>query len=319
VYARVSPEHKLRIVNALREDGHVVSMTGDGVNDAPALKTADIGVAMGITGTDVSKEAADMILVDDNFATIVAAVEEGRSIFANIRKFLRYLLSSNIGEVLTMFFGVVFAGVLGLVAEGGEAFIVPLAATQILWINLLTDAAPALAVGVDPVDHGVMKRSPRRRSDRVIDRDMWFSFFLAGMTMAIATLGVLDMALPGGLFEGTHEMTYGRTLAFTTLVFCQLFNVFNSRSDYSSAFSHLFTNKLLWAAVALSVVLQVAVIYVPFLNTAFDTTPIAPMDWALCIAAASLVLWVEEIKKFILRVSGYADRKMHAPAVAVRG
>jgi Ca2+-transporting ATPase len=311
VYARVSPEHKLRIVNALKADGHVVSMTGDGVNDAPALKTADIGVAMGITGTDVSKEAADMILTDDNFATIVAAVEEGRSIFANIRKFLRYLLSSNIGEVLTMFLGVVFAGALGLISEAGEAFIVPLAATQILWINLLTDAAPALAVGVDPVDKGLMQRDPRRRSDRVIDRDMWISFAIAGLTMAVATLAVLDHALPGGFLEGTHDMTYGRTLAFTTLVFCQLFNVFNSRSDFSSAFSHLFTNKLLWGAVALSIVLQIAVIYVPFLNTAFDTTPIVPMDWALCIAAASLVLWVEEIKKFILRASGYADRKMH--------
>ena len=312
VYARVSPEHKLRIVKALRDDGHVVSMTGDGVNDAPALKMADIGVAMGITGTDVSKEAADMILTDDNFATIVAAVEEGRSIFANIRKFLRYLLSSNIGEVLTMFIGVIFAGVLGLVAEGGEAFIVPLAATQILWINLLTDAAPALAVGVDPVDHGVMKRAPRRRSDRVIDTEMWISFFIAGLVMAIVTLTVLDMALPGGLLPGTHDMTYGRTLAFTTLVFCQLFNVFNSRSDYSSAFSHLFTNWLLWGAIALSVLLQVAVIYIPFLNTAFDTTPIVLADWGLCIAMASLVLWVEEIKKFILRVSGYADRKTGA-------
>jgi P-type Ca2+ transporter type 2C len=314
IFARVSPEHKLRIVKALREDGHVVSMTGDGVNDAPALKTADIGVAMGITGTDVSKEASDMILTDDNFATIVAAVEEGRSIFANIRKFLRYLLSSNIGEVLTMFFGVVFAGALGLISEAGDTFIVPLVATQILWINLLTDAAPALAVGVDPVDHSVMDRSPRRRDERVIDRDMWLSFFLAGLTMAVATLAVLDMSLPGGFFEGTHDMTYGRTLAFTTLVFCQLFNVFNSRSDFSSAFSHLFTNRLLWGAVALSILLQVAVIYVPFLNTAFATTPITLADWGLCIAAASLVLWVEEIKKFILRASGYADRKTHAPA-----
>ncbi|MFN8464639.1 MAG: cation-translocating P-type ATPase [Caldilineaceae bacterium] len=314
VYARVSPEHKLRIVKALKSDGHVVSMTGDGVNDAPALKTADIGVAMGITGTDVSKEAADMILTDDNFATIVAAVEEGRSIFSNIRKFLRYLLSSNIGEVLTMFLGVVFASVLGLVSEAGEAFIVPLAATQILWINLLTDAAPALAVGVDPVDPGVMGRAPRRRADRVIDREMWLSFFVAGLTMAIATLAVLDLALPGGLFPGSHNMTYGRTLAFTTLVFCQLFNVFNSRSDYGSAFSHLFTNKLLWGAVALSAALQVAVIYVPFLNTAFDTTPITVQDWVLCIAMASIVLWVEEIKKFILRATGYAARKTHATA-----
>jgi magnesium-transporting ATPase (P-type) len=158
-----------------------------------------------------------------------------------------------------------------------------------------------------------MKRAPRRRSDRVIDRDMWIGFFIAGLTMAIATLAVLDMELPGGFFDsGTHDMTFARTMAFTTLVFCQLFNVFNSRTDYSSAFSHLFTNKLLWGAIGLSVLLQVAVIYVPFLNTAFDTTPIGLVDWGVCIAMASLVLWVEEIKKFILRATGYAERKTGA-------
>ncbi|MBP6440031.1 MAG: cation-translocating P-type ATPase [Caldilineaceae bacterium] len=309
IYARVSPEHKLRIIQALRADDHVVAMTGDGVNDAPALKQADIGVAMGITGTDVSKEAADMILTDDNFATIVAAVEEGRSIFDNIRKFLRYLISSNIGEVLTMFFGVVFAGFIGLTSEAGEAFIVPLLATQILWINLLTDAAPALAVGVDPVDPTVMKRAPRRRSDRVINREMWFGFGLTGLVMAIVTLGVMDIALPGGLVVGTEDMVFARTLAFTTLVFCQLFNVFNSRSDYTSAFRHLFSNWLLWGAVALSVGLQIAVVYTPFLNTAFGTTPIGLADWGLCILMASMVLWVDETKKLILRLSGYADRR----------
>ena len=309
IYARVSPEHKLRIIQALRADDHVVAMTGDGVNDAPALKQADIGVAMGITGTDVSKEAADMILTDDNFATIVAAVEEGRSIFDNIRKFLRYLISSNIGEVLTMFFGVVFAGFIGLTSAAGEAFIVPLLATQILWINLLTDAAPALAVGVDPVDPTVMKRAPRRRSDRVINREMWFGFGLTGLVMAIVTLGIMDIALPGGMVPGDKDMVFARTLAFTTLVFCQLFNVFNSRSDYTSAFRHLFSNWLLWGAVALSIGLQIAVVYVPFLNTAFGTTPIGATDWALCIAMASMVLWVDELKKLILRMSGYADRR----------
>jgi Ca2+-transporting ATPase len=170
VYARVNPEHKLRIVKALQHVGVTVAMTGDGVNDAPALKTADIGVAMGITGTDVSKEAADIILADDNFASIVAAVEEGRAIFSNIRKFLRYLLSSNIGEVMTMFFGVILADVIGLTAAGGGVLVLPLLATQILWINLLTDGAPALALGIDPADAGIMNKSPRPRGEGVITR-----------------------------------------------------------------------------------------------------------------------------------------------------
>ena len=183
VYARVNPEHKLRIVDALRRDGAVVAMTGDGVNDAPALKKADIGIAMGITGTDVSKEAADMVLADDNFATIVAAVEEGRAIFANIRKFLRYLLSSNIGEVMTMFVGVLFGTALGLDA-GADGLVMPLLATQILWINLVTDGPPALALGVDPADDGLMERPPRPPGEGVLTATMWRGIVLVGATMA---------------------------------------------------------------------------------------------------------------------------------------
>jgi potassium/sodium efflux P-type ATPase len=298
VYARVAPEHKLRIVDALQANGNIVAMTGDGVNDAPALKAADIGVAMGITGTDVTKEAADMILADDNFATIVSAVREGRGIFANIRKFLRFLLSSNIGEVLTMFLGVVLAGVLGL-DDTGEAIAVPLLATQILWINLLTDGAPALAIGVDPPPRAVMAHPPRRLSDRVIDAEMWFGIFFVGLVMAVVTLAALDLRLDGGLLGGSGSIDEARTMAFTTLVFAQLFNCFNARSDRTSAFRGLFTNRLLWAAIALSVLLQVAVVELPFLNDAFGTAPLGLGDWLVCIGLASAVLWADELKKLV--------------------
>lgn len=301
VYARVSPEHKLRIVDALRANGQIVSMTGDGVNDAPALKRADIGVAMGITGTDVSKEAADMILADDNFSTIVAAVREGRGIFDNIKKFLRFLLSSNVGEVLTMFLGVMLAGVLGLDTAAGGALAVPLLATQILWINLLTDSAPALALGIDPTAPDVMQRTPRSLKDKVIDGEMWFSIFFIGAIMAIVTLLALDWRLPGGLIEGTGTLDLARTMAFTTLVFAQLFNTLNCRSDESSAFDRIFTNRYLWGAIALSVILQIAVVHLPFLNGAFGTVPLPLSDWLICIGLASFVLWSDEIKKVVER------------------
>jgi Ca2+-transporting ATPase len=300
VYARVNPEHKLRIVRALQKNGQVVAMTGDGVNDAPALKTADIGVAMGITGTDVSKEAADMVLTDDNFASIVAAVEEGRSIFSNIQKFLRYLLSSNIGEVFTMFFGVVLAGVIGLEA-GGAAVALPLLATQILWINLVTDGPPALALGLDPADPAVMDRPPRPQGSGVITRRMWAGIAFVGLVMAAGTLFVLDYALPGGLLEGSGELPYARTMAFTTLMLFQLFNVPNARSDEQSAFHGLFRNPWLWAAIALSLLLQFLVVYAPPLQPAFGTVALSPGDWLLCAVVASSVLWLREISKLVVR------------------
>ena len=300
VFARVNPEHKLRIVDALRATGAVVAMTGDGVNDAPALKRADIGVAMGITGTDVAKEAADIVLADDNFASIVAAVEEGRAIFANIRKFLRYLLSSNIGEVLTMFFGVLLARQIGL-DVGGDAVVLPLLATQILWINLVTDGPPALALGVDPPDEGLMRQPPRPTAEGVITTRMWRGIFFVGVIMAAGTLLVLDASMPGGLLEGDGDLRYGQTMAFTTLMLFQIFNVVNARSDEHSAFSHLFTNLWLWVAIGVSVVLQFFVLYLPFLQRAFGTTALSAQDWGVCLSVASSVLWLRELSKVITR------------------
>jgi Ca2+-transporting ATPase len=300
VYARVAPRHKLRIVDALQADGNVVAMTGDGINDAPALKSADIGIAMGRTGTEVTKEAARMILADDNFATIVQAVREGRAIFDNIRKFLRYLLSSNMGEVLTVFLGVVLAGVIGLSDPGGVV-VLPLLATQILWINLLTDSGPALAMGVDPETDDVMARRPRKPGERAIDGRMWARVMGIGAVMAIVTLLTLDMYLPGGLIEGTHDLEVARTAAFTVLVCAQLFNSLNARSDTTSAFRHLFANKWLWGAIGLSAALQVAVVHMDFLNTAFGTTPLSLDQWLTCVAMASAVLWFSELWKLLDR------------------
>ena len=309
VYARVAPEHKLKIVESLQRQGNIVAMTGDGVNDAPAVKTADIGVAMGITGTEVTKESAKMILADDNFSTIVAAVREGRGIFDNIRKFLRYLLSSNVGEVFTVFLGVVLAGFLGIRQPETVGVTVPLLATQLLWINLLTDAAPALAMGVDPQTDDVMGRKPRRVTDRVIDASMWGDIVYIGIIMAIVTLIGMDMHLSGGLFTDRSVETVGheaqmveaRTMGFTILVFAQLFNALASRSHLQSAFVGLFSNKWLWGAIGLSIVLQLVVIYVPFLNSAFGTTPLSAFAWLECIGLAAIVLVASELRKAVLR------------------
>ena len=300
VFARVAPEDKFDIVDAYQQAGHIVAMTGDGVNDAPALRQADIGVSMGRGGTEVARDASDMILADDDFSTIVQAIREGREIFTDIRKFLRYLLASNCGEVLVMIIGVLAAGPLGL-AVAGDGLAVPLLATQILWINLLTDSALALALGVDPSVDDVMAEPPRCMNAPIIDRAMWVTIVLIGTVTALAGLVALDLELAGGLLGGDGDLTTARTMLFTTVVLAQVFNAFNSRSDQTSAFRELFANRLLWAAVALTVALQIAVVHLGPLNRAFDTTPLDLTRWALCLSLASTVLIANEIRKLVAR------------------
>ncbi|VVB53107.1 Potassium-transporting ATPase ATP-binding subunit [uncultured archaeon] len=286
VYARVSPEHKLRIIHALKKHGHIVAMTGDGVNDAPALKRADIGVAMGITGTDVSKEASDMVLTDDNFASIVAAVEEGRMIYANIRKFILFLLSSNVGEILIIFFGIL----LGVRYN----WPLPLMPIQLLWVNLVTDGLPALALAVDPPDGDVMKKPPRRKNEDVISRTMLKDMLVVGLVFTVGTLWVLSS-------EAVNGDVKAQAMAFTTLVVFEMFNVFNCRSESGSVLSlrGLLGNKYLLAAVGSSMLLQCTVIYVPTLQPVFSTVALSAFDWVKIILVSSTVLWAVEIRKRI--------------------
>lgn len=283
IYARVDPEHKMLIVEALQKKGHVVAMTGDGVNDAPALKAADIGIAMGITGTDVSKEASDMILTDDNFASIVNAVEEGRTIFDNIQKFVEFLLSCNAGEVLAVFLGVLMK--IGY----------PLIAIQILWMNLVTDGLPALALGVDPEEPGVMERPPRKKRTKILgDSGLW-RVLIIGIIMCAGTLLIYWLYKPG------EQLDYARTMAFTTLVMFQLVHVLNCRSLHHSLFKvGVFANKRLWYAILISIGLQMAVIYTP-LNRIFDTVPLSLYDWGFVIMFAASIFVIREIWKLFAK------------------
>ncbi|TQR30787.1 calcium-translocating P-type ATPase, SERCA-type [Brevibacillus brevis] len=279
VYARVSPEHKLRIVRALQSQGHVVAMTGDGVNDAPAIKTSDIGIAMGITGTDVTKEAADLVLRDDNFATIVAAVEEGRNIYDNIRKFIRYLLASNVGEILVMF----FAMLLGLP--------LPLVPIQILWVNLVTDGLPAMALGIDQAEKDTMYQKPRNKAENIFSRGLGWKIISRGFLIGAMTLLAFWLTLK----ENPNDLVHAQTVAFVTLVMAQLIHVFDCRSQYSVFHRNVFENKYLVWAVLSSIVLVIGVVYMEALQPIFKTTDLNLRDWALILVTAGVPTFVAGI------------------------
>jgi Ca2+-transporting ATPase len=291
VYARASPEQKLRIVNAMQSKDHVVAMTGDGVNDAPALKNADIGVSMGITGTDVARDASDMVLADDNFATIVSAVEEGRNIYDNVRKTVKFMFSGNIGEVLTVLLGIMLNLPL------------PLLAIQILWVNLITDSLPALSLSMEPPDEGLMERRPRRRSEGIINRILAADLALIGLAIGLGTLGVFWWLLPAG-------EVYARTMAFTTLVVFQMWNVLSCKAGERTAISRAaFNNPYVWAAIAASFVMLATIMYVPFLQDLFNIVPLTVQDWAFIILATLPVLVIIEIRKAATRLASRTGRE----------
>jgi Ca2+-transporting ATPase len=285
VFARVAPEHKMRIVEALQAKGHVVAMTGDGVNDAPALKTADIGVAMGITGTEVTKEAATLVLTDDNFASIVRAVEEGRTIYENIIKFVRFQLSTNVGAILT----VLGAPFLGLAT--------PFTAIQILWVNIIMDGPPAMTLGVEPTRPGIMRDTPRQADAGILSLHRLWRIGLYGATMAVGTLSLYVWAM-----EASGEAK-AMTLAFTTFVLFQFFNIFNARAEHGSAFNRqFFTNSKLWMALAGVVLLQIVAVHWGPAQVIFDTVDLTLSEWLLAGAVASSVLFLEEMRKLLIRL-----------------
>ena len=283
VFARVSPQHKMRIVQALRANGEVVAMTGDGVNDAPSIKQADIGVAMGITGTDVTRETADMVLTDDNYASIVSAVEQGRVIYSNIRKFVYYLLSCNLAEIAIIF----LATLVGLPS--------PLTAIQLLWLNLVTDGAPALALGVEKGDPDIMEKPPRPPTEPIINKQMRIG--IATQTIAITTVTLLAYWI--GLQTHPESSAFAKTMAFVTLSFSELLRAFTARSEnYPILKVGLFSNRSMNWAVVSSLVLLLSVVYIPFLNNIFDTVPLVIDQWQYLLPLLFVPALVAEITKW---------------------
>ena len=302
VFARVSPEHKVRIVKALKDNGHIGSMTGDGVNDAPSLKQADVGVAMGITGTDVAKGAADIILTDDNFATIVSAVEHGRNIYQNIKKSILFLLSCNLGEITALFIGIL----LGLPA--------PLTAVQILWVNLITDTLPAIALGMDPDDPDVMKEKPRDPKESIFSKGSGSFTVLNGLLIGFITLfafveGLRFYSSASSVFSIDYSnitadaLIHAQTMAFITLSISQLFHSLNLRSRKKSIFKlGLFTNKYLIAAICLGIAIQVGLVYIPFFNNVFGIHFLTGNDWLLILGLSIVPVIGNEFMKVWKRI-----------------
>jgi len=276
VYARVSPEHKLNIVKALQSKGHIVAMTGDGVNDAPAIKSADIGISMGISGTDVAKEASSLVLSDDNFATIVAAIEEGRGIYENIRKFIRYLLASNVGEILTMFFAMIL--VLPL----------PLLPIQILWVNLVTDGLPAMALGVDQAEKDLMQHKPRGAKESIFARRLGWKIISRGFLIGICTLGAFWLTLRQQNTDQAIHLLKAQSVAFATLVVAQLIHVFDCRSSRSIFHRNPLQNRYLVFSVISSLFLLLGVLYIHALQPIFKTVDLSYKDWMLVLVAAGI-------------------------------